>query len=198
MASMDPQMSMIIAGIVLTLLIAAAAWFMYRNNKSHRLEDRFGPEYRRAVAEHGSRTKAETELLEREKRVRRFNIVPLSAAEADRFAERWRALQARFVDAPKEAVVDADRLVAQLMQARGYPMGDFESVAADLSVDHPTVIENYRTAHAIVMRSERGEADTEALRKAVVHYRALFHDLLEADDARVTDPAMPAQPQETR
>jgi len=195
MASMDP---LVVAVLVLALLVALAAFFRQRNNRSHRLEDRFGPEYRRALDEHGSRKKAEAELRDRMERVSRFRIVPLAREDAERFAERWKVMQARFVDDPKDAVADADRLVCQLMQARGYPMGDFDRQAADLSVDHPKVVEHYRTAHEIVTRSERGEADTEALRRAVVHYRALFHDLLEADDARVAEPAMPARPQEAR
>jgi hypothetical protein len=198
MASMDPQMSMIVAGIVITLLVAAAAWFVYRNNQSHRLEHRFGPEYRRAVEDLGSRTKAESELREREKRVRRFDIVPLSRPDAERFAADWNALQARFVDDPKAAVADADTLVCELMRKRGYPMSDFDRLAADLSVDHPVVVEHYRAAHSIVLRDQRGEADTEALREAVVHYRTLFDDLLEADDGARAGRAMPAPPKEAR
>jgi predicted nucleic acid-binding protein len=196
MANMDPQASMILAGVVLTALVALAAWLMYRNTQSHRLEHRFGPEYRRAVEDLGSRTKAESELREREKRVSRFNIVPLSREDAVRFGQAWKALQAKFVDDPKGAVQEADTLVRELMQERGYPMGDFDRLAADLSVDHAVVVDNYRAATAIVMRDQRGEADTEALRNAVVHYRTLFHELLEVDDKRAND--MPAQPQETR
>ncbi len=184
MASMDPQSSMILAGVILTALIALAAWLVYRNNQSHHLQDRFGPEYKRALDDHGSRTKAEAELLEREKRVSKFNIVPLSRSDADRFGQRWKTLQGRFVDDPRGAVMEADLLVREVMQTRGYPMGDFDSLAADLSVDHPVVVDNYRAAQDIVRRDQRGESDTEALRNAVVHYRALFHELLEVDEPR--------------
>jgi hypothetical protein len=185
MASLDPQSSMILAGVILTALIAVGAWLTYRNHQSHHLQERFGPEYKRAMDDHGSRTKAEAELLEREKRVSKFNIVALSRDEADRFGQRWRTVQGRFVDDPKGAVMEADLLVREVMQARGYPMGgDFDRLAADLSVDHPVVVDNYRAAQDIVRRDQRGEADTEALRNAIVHYRALFHDLLDVDEPR--------------
>lgn len=184
MASLDPQSSMILAGVILTALIAVAAWLVYRNNQSHHLQERFGPEYKRALDDHGNRTKAEAELLAREKRVSKFNIVPLARDDADRFGQRWRTVQGRFVDDPKGAVAEADLLVKEVMQARGYPMGDFDRLAADLSVDHPVVVDNYRAARDIVLREQRGEADTEALRNALVHYRALFHDLLEVDEPR--------------
>ena len=196
MTSMDPQTSMILTAVVLTALIIVAGWLLYRNNQSHRLEKRFGPEYGRAVDQLGSRTKAESELRSREKRVASFDIVPLSRDDARRFGDAWRALQTRFVDDPKGAVAEADSLVHELMLKRGYPMGDFERLAADVSVDHPAVVENYRAAHGIAERDRRGEADTEALRRAVVHYRSLFHELLEADEGRPN--AMPAQPMEAR
>jgi hypothetical protein len=194
---MDSQTSMILAGIVMTALIVIAAWLTYRNRQSHRLRDRFGPEYRRAVDDLGSRTRAESELLDREKRVSRFNIVPLSREDAERYGRSWRALQARFVDDPKGAAREADVLVRDVMVKRGYPMGDFDRLAADLSVDHPVVVDNYRAAQAIVIKDQRGEADTEALRNAVVHYRKLFHELLEVDDATPAG-ELPAHPQGAR
>jgi predicted nucleic acid-binding protein len=194
---MDPQSSMILAGVVLTVLIAVAAWLMYRNTQSQRLEHRFGPEYRRALDDLGSRGKAESELRDREKRVAGFEIVPLSRGDAERYGRSWKALQSRFVDDPKGAVLEADMLVRDVMHKRGYPMGDFDRLAADLSVDHAIVVDNYRAAQAIVELDRRGEADTEALRNAVVHYRTLFHELLEVDD--VPAGARPAlQPKEAR
>jgi hypothetical protein len=194
---MDAQTSMILAGVVMTVLIAIAAWLTYRNRQSHRLEDRFGPEYRRTVDDLGSRGKAESELREREKRVSRFNIVPLSREDAEHYGRSWKALQARFVDDPKGAVREADLLVRDVMVRRGYPMGEFDRLAADLSVDHAVVVDNYRAAQDIVIQDQRGEADTEALRNAVVHYRTLFHELLEVDDA-APPRDMPAQPQGAR
>ena len=149
-----------------------------KKKQSHRLKERFGPEYGRSVDDLGSRTKAESELKARVKRVEGLTIIPLTPSEADRFSQTWKELQGRFVDNPKDAVVQADKLVRELMLKRGYPMGDFERRAADISVDHATVVDHYRAAQAIAVRDKRGEADTEELRKAVVHYRALFDELL--------------------
>lgn len=158
--------------------------FRPKKKQSARLEQRFGPEYVRTVGELGGRTKAESELKAREKRVEHLIITPLAPAEAARFGEAWNALQGRFVDNPTGVVAQADSLVRELMLKRGYPMGDFEHRAADISVDHPTVVENYRAAQAIAVRGARGEADTEELRKAVVHYRVLFDDMLEVREAK--------------
>ena len=165
--------------VVVAAWIALAAWFSYRKKQSKKLQDRFGPEYGRTVDDLGSRTKAESELEARERRVASLDIAPLSPAEAARFNVSWNALQGRFVDDPRGVVVQADQLVRELMLQRGYPMGDFEHRAADISVDHPTVVQNYRAAQAIALR---GEASTEELRKAVVHYRALFDELLEVKE----------------
>lgn len=169
----------LLGSIILIALLALVAFFVWRRNESQGLVDRFGPEYSRAVDELGSRPKAEAELRARQKRVAKLDIVPLTPSEAERFTREWLAIQGRFVDNPKGVLADADRLVRELMQKRGYPMGDFESRAADISVDHPNVVEHYRAAHAITTLERAGDADTEALRKAVVHYRALFDDLLE-------------------
>ena len=128
------------------------------------------------------RAKAEAELATREKRVATLTLLALPPAEAAKFRDAWIAIQARFVDDPKTSVVEADHLVYDVMAKRGYPMGDFERRAADISVDHPAVVSNYRAARAIALRDERGEATTEELRKAVVHYRALFQELLEVRD----------------
>jgi len=133
---------MIVAGAAIFALIVLAAWFFYKQKQSHRLQQRFGPEYGRTVHELGSRTKGEAELKAREKRVGHLNIVALDPLEAARFSEAWTVLQGRFVDNPKGVVVQADQLVRELMLKRGYPMGDFEHRAADISVDHPAVVEH--------------------------------------------------------
>ena len=179
--------------VILILLIAVAiagaivlAVRERRRAQSKHLRDRFGPEYARTLEAAGSREKAEAELAAREKRVERLELVALPAAEAERFAQSWEALQAQFVDSPTTAVGEADHLVRDLMQKRGYPMGDFERRAADLSVHHASVVENYRAAQAIAARNLRGQADTEDLRRAVVHYRALFEELLETRTGRRT------------
>jgi hypothetical protein len=170
---------LLIAAVVVIALVAIAAWLWNRQQQSKRLVQRFGPEYERTVHEHGSRDKAEAELRAREKRVEKLKIAPLAPDEARRFTQDWRELQARFVDNPKGVLLDADRLVRELMLRRGYPMGDFDRRAADISVDHPAVVDHYRAAHAIADRDHRGEANTEDMRQAVVHYRALFDELLE-------------------
>ena len=184
MITIDTQTWIILAGGVLIALIAVAALFFYQKKQSHRLHQRFGPEYGRTVDALGSQSKAESELKAREKRVEGLNIVLLAPSEAARFSQAWKVLQGRFVDNPKGVVVQADELVRELMLKRGYPMGDFERRAADISVDHPAVVDNYRAAQAIAVRNAGGKADTEELRKAVVHYRALFDELLEVRDAK--------------
>jgi hypothetical protein len=196
MVTMNTQAWIILGVVVVIVLIALAAYLLYQKKQSHRLEQRFGPEYGRAVKELGSRAKAETELKTREKRVEHLNIVPLAPAEADRFSQAWKLLQGNFVDNPKGVVVEADQLVRELLLKRGYPMGDFERRAADISVDHPAVVTHYRAAQVIAARDQRGEADTEELRKAVVHYRALFDELLEAGQDKPH--LMPAKQMETQ
>jgi hypothetical protein len=169
-----------VLGIVAALIVLAVlAWAMQRRNQSERLRQRFGSEYTRAVDDLGSRDKAEAELLERERRVQRLRIRPLSAEDGARFAREWKRLQARFVDDPRGSLAEADLVVRELMMVRGYPMADFERRAADVSVDHPAVVDHYRAAHEIALRDHGGAGDTEDLRQAVVHYRALFDELLE-------------------
>ena len=174
--------NLILIGVVILLLLAAAVWLQMRKKESQTLEKRFGPEYDRAVEELGSRPKAEAELKARQKRVEQLHIAPLAPAEARRFSESWRVLQGRFVDNPKEVLVDADLLVRELMQKRGYPMGDFDRRAADISVDHPAVVDHYRAAHDIALRDRHGDVDTEGMRQAVIHLRALFAELLEVEE----------------
>jgi len=164
--------------IIAVIAIAFAVWMYVDKRRTQRLRTQFGSEYDRMVEASG-RKQAETELESRSKRVQKFRIRSLSTEEQKRFAESWRREQAHFVDDPRAAVENADHLVGEVMRTRGYPVGEFERRAADLSVDHPRVVENYRSAHEIALRDSRGEASTEDLRRAMVHYRALFEDLLE-------------------
>ena len=184
------QMWVVVAVVLLALV--AVAWLITRERhrkQSLRLRQRFGPEYSRVISERGNRTKAEAELLAREKRVERLKLVSLSTEDAAKFSHEWGVLQTRFVDNPRGVVVEADRLVRDLMVRRGYPMADFERRAADISVDHPTVVEAYRSARTIAERDQQGQASTEDLRKAVVFYRTLFDELLEVQQARPTPAA---------
>jgi hypothetical protein len=176
--------NMMAVAIILIALLAVAALLHWRRHQSHVLEKHFGPEYDRTVARFGNRSKAERELMERRHRVEKLEIVPLSREDAMRYGEAWRALQARFVDDPKRSLAEADALVRDLMHKRGYPMGDFERRAADISVHYPNVVDHYRAGHDIAMRDARGEADTEAQRQALIHYRALFGELLETESPR--------------
>lgn len=181
----NTQTWIILGAVVVLGLIVYSVWSFFQKKRSHGLKERFGPEYGRTVNQLGSQSKAESELNAREKRVASFNILPLEPAEAARFSAAWLALQSRFIDDPNGVLMQADRLVRELMGKRGYPVGDFEHRAADVSVDHPLVVEHFRAAQSIGIRNERGEADTEELRKAVVHYRALFDELLEVRVAPV-------------
>ena len=187
----DPQT--LIVGAVLLVAAIGAVVLVARERKrvqSRRLQEQFGPEYNRVVSKAGDRDKAEAELKAREARVERLQLVALPVAEATRFTEEWKLLQSRFVDNPTGVVAGADQLVRELMLKRGYPVGDFERRAADISVHHPKVVENYRAAQAIAVREARGEATTEDLRKAVVHYRELFDDLLEVNELRKPKPVV--------
>ena len=178
---MDNPRLVVLAVLVLAI-VAVGIWVFVKSRRRERLRAQFGPEYPRAVEKYGSVTRAESALAAREARVRRFDIRPLQPRDAERFAAAWRLAQARFVDDPRAAITEADALVQDLMQSRGYPVGDFEDRVADISVDHAPVAEHYRTAHAIALASERGETTTEDLRQAMRHYRALFEDLLEVHD----------------
>jgi hypothetical protein len=172
----------VIAAVV--LIGGAVAWYLLRQDKRRRqVREEFGPEYHRTLSRTGDRGKAQQELEERKKRVSSFELKTLPAETAEGFREEWRRIQQRFVDDPKGATGDADRLVQNVMQERGYPMADFDQRAADISVDHPLVVQNYRSAHQVSQANERGEASTEDLRQAFVHYRALFVELLEPEKA---------------
>ena len=186
---MDNTTLIIIAVVVLAVL--AAAFVIVRQRRSKDLRSKFGPEYERAVIETGAKGKAEAELAERAKRVKKLDIRPLPPGQADTFIRSWKTTQARFVDDPKSAIQEADDLLGELMSARGYPVTDFEQRAADLSVDHGELVHNYRVAHQVAVRHNRGEAGTEDLRQAMIHYRALFEDLIDEpvdDEPRHREP----------
>ncbi|MGE3272023.1 MAG: hypothetical protein AB7P40_24935 [Chloroflexota bacterium] len=171
----------IVLAIALVAAIGVAAWLYMQKRRTDTLQSQFGPEYRRAVAEHKDQREAERELQHRAERVEHMEIRPLAREERDQFVTRWQSVQAQFVDDPSGATEEADELLGRVMATRGYPVGDFEQRAADISVNHPRVVEHYRAGHALALRNARGDADTEDLRQAFVHFRALFEDLLEVE-----------------
>ena len=173
--------TVVIIVIVIAALIVGAAliWFFTRRRRTEQLRTHFGPEYDHTVRQLGSQTKAEDALAARQKHMESIPIHPPTPQVRDRFASRWHDVQARFMDDPAASIRDADSLVNEAMQTRGYPMGEFEQRAEDLSVDHPKVVQNYRAARGIAIRRELGEATTEDLRHALVYYRDLFEELLE-------------------
>jgi hypothetical protein len=168
---------------VIVVLLVTIGVLVAHQQRSRRLKADFGPEYNRVVAERGDQRSAEQELAGRRKRVSQFEIRPLAPADRERYVERWGAAQREFVDEPEAAVGEAHLLVQQVMHDRGYPVDeDFQQRAADVSVEHPDVVENYRAAHSISLRAQQGQANTEQLRRAMVHFRALFDDLLAPGD----------------
>jgi hypothetical protein len=171
-----------IVGIVIIAVAILAVVFLIVQAISHRrtkrLRTQFGPEYDRTVAELGGRSRAEKRLAARSERVQKLNIRSLTQAERERFAIEWERVQAHFVDAPAGAVAEADQLLGDVLATSGYPVGDFEQRAADISVDHPLVTQNYRAAHSIALRHASGQATTEELRRAMIHYRALIEELV--------------------
>lgn len=169
---------LVIIVIVLIIVAVLAVVLAGRRRKSAQIRDRFGPEYDRAVERHGGRREAEQDLTERERRRDKLDIRPLEPEIRKRYVDAWRQTQATFVDSPQSATREADLLVAEVMRDRGYPMDDFEQRAADISVDHPDVVYHYRSAHRVSVANDSGEATTEELREALVHYRALFDRLL--------------------
>jgi len=177
---MDPKL-IALAAVVVILIIAVLAWLYVRKRRSTTadLRHKFGPEYDRAVREQGSQRKAEAKLADREKRVEELNIRDLDPVEHDRFSKQWESVQSRFIDSPKGAVAEADDLVSSLMKVRGYSVSDFNQRAADVSVDHPRVVENYRSAHEIALRVGKAETTTEELRTAMIHYRWLIEELMQ-------------------
>ncbi len=179
---MDPKLIALAAVVIVIIAVLALLFVRKRRNTTADLRKKFGPEYDRAVLVHGAGRKAEAKLEDREKRVEKLNIRDLDPIEHERFLKRWESVQSRFVDSPKGAVTEADDLVSSVMKARGYPVSDFDQRAADVSVDHSRVVENYRTAHEIALRVAKvgkDEATTEELRTAMLHYRSLFEELVQ-------------------
>jgi hypothetical protein len=176
---LDPKLIML-AGVVI-LVIAVLAWMYVKKQRSTTtsLRQKFGPEYERAVHQQGSERKAEAKLADRQERVEQLNIRDLDSMERERFSKQWESVQSRFVDSPRGAVAEADDLVSSLMKTRGYPVSDFDQRAADISVDHPRVVENYRSGHDIALRVGKNGASTEDLRAAMIHYRSLFEELVQ-------------------
>jgi hypothetical protein len=174
----DPRLIIGIVALVVIIAVVVAVIVYQRKKKAEHLRTRFGSEYDRTVLERGSERNAQATLAAREERVNSLKTRDLAPAERDRFVSEWQAVQSRFVDHPRGAVIEADELVASLMNARGYPVADFEQRAADISVNYPRVVENYRSAHAIAQRLAGNEASTEEMRTAMLQYRALFDELL--------------------
>jgi hypothetical protein len=172
------QLALII-GFVAIVAAGIATMLFLRKRRTARLRTQFGgPEYTRAVREGGNQRRAENKLEKRAERVESFHIRALAPADHARFMESWRKVQGRFVDSPGGAVTEADQLLGDVMSQRGYPVSDFEQRAADISVDHPLVMENYRAGHGIAARQALGQASTEELRQAMIHYRTLFEELV--------------------
>jgi FtsZ-interacting cell division protein ZipA len=178
---MDTWVWIVIAAAAAIVLLVVL-WSATRTRRSSTLRERFGPEYDRTVEHAGDRREAERELTAREKRHKELDLRPLSPESRERYVEQWQVTQGRFVDDPSGAVAEADALVQEVMAERGYPTDDFEQRAADISVEHPDLVEKYRTARGVAQASERGQASTEDLRHSVRHYRALFVELLEVRD----------------
>jgi hypothetical protein len=175
--AMDTRL-MVLLVIAFVAIILIVTLLLLRKRKSDRLKRQFGPEYDRTVNEHGAH-RAETVLAEREQRVKKFAIHPLTSDDRERYLLEWTQVQKQFVDDPSLAVSNADKLVTEVMASRGYPMGDFEQRAADVSVNYPGVVQNYRSARSIVVRRGKGQASTEDLRQAMVYFRSLFDELLD-------------------
>ena len=175
---MDTWVWIVIAAAVVVIVVAIAAAVAASSRRRHHLQERFGPEYDRTVEGADRRRTAERELRDRESRHDELHLKPLSDAARDRYSQQWNEMQSGFVDRPQIAVADADRLITDLMRERGYPVDDFETRSDLVSVDHPEVVENYRTAHGIAERTTEGHTSTEDLRRAVVSYRALFEEML--------------------
>jgi hypothetical protein len=178
---MDQRTTTIFVIVAIAIVIVIAALLIARKRRSDHLKQQFGPEYDRAIKQHGDARHAEPVLLEREKRVEKFSLHPLSPVERERYAAEWASIQKRFVDDPSIAVAQAEKLVTAVMSARGYPMGDFEQRAADISVNYPTVVQNYRSAREITLRHAQGQSSTEDLRQSMVYFRSLFDELLNSN-----------------
>lgn len=183
---METLLIIVVAAVAVVLIAGTIVTLVIENDKKRReIRESFGPEYHRTLPRAGERSAAEKELRARQRRVEGLDLKPLLSDDAYSFSQQWRSAQARFVDDPKGAIADANRLVIEVMQARGYPTRDCNQRAMDVSVEHPEMVQNYRRAHQIAQANERGEASTEDLRQAVVHYRSLFTELLETEETPV-------------
>jgi hypothetical protein len=178
-----PTWSWVVIAVAVVVVALAVIFVlsMSSRKRTERLKSHFGPEYDRAVGESGDQSAAEKELIARERKRQKLDVVALAPESQAKYAEYWRTVQAAFVDDPAGAVGDADHLVTAVMRERGYPIDDFDQRAADISVDHPNVVEHYRAAHVIHLAQEKADVGTEAQREAFVHYRALFEKLLETE-----------------
>ena len=176
---MNPRVLALVATLIVIVAVAVWLYMRKRRNTTAGLRQKFGTEYDRAVLAHGSNSKAEAQLADREKRIEKLNIRDLDPMEHERFSKQWESAQSRFVDSPKGAVAEADDLVSSVMKARGYPVADFDQRAADISVEHPRVVENYLSGHEIAMRVGKDQATTEELRTAMIYYRSLFEELVQ-------------------
>ena len=188
--------TIVISAFFATAIIVAIAmgiWLFKKNRRTKELRSKFGPEYNRMARSEGDAARAEHLLQERQKRVKKLDITPLTDRQRHDFADKWEHAQARFVDDPAAAVADADILVKEVMNIRGYPVADFEQRVADVSVDHPAVVQNYRLAHGIAIRHEREDVGIEKLREAMIHYRALFADLLHDGGLQPVRQVMPEE-----
>ena len=165
---------LVVVGVIIAVVFA-------RRNRSKSFKEKFGPEYDRTVESAGDEKKAQKELNERKKHVDTLNIRPLSVSERERYQAEWTAIQAKFVDEPGEATVEADHLIMDVMKVRAYPVSDFDQRAADISVTYPALVSNYRAAREIAIKNEQHSANTEELRLAMIHYRSLFDDLLKEE-----------------
>jgi hypothetical protein len=180
MTTMSATMWIVVAVLVTIAILAVVAWMIVQRRRSERLRAQFGPEYARELERMHDRRRVEEKLENRRERVEHLHIRPLTPRDRAHFIESWRMVQAQFLDNPGAAIAEADRLLADVMSARGFPAAntDFEQRAADISVDHPVVVENYRAAHTIAALHSRGRASTEELRQATIHYRSVFEELI--------------------
>lgn len=182
-----PEWIWIFIAVLVVVAVVIVGWSLSRRKRSARLKEHFGPEYERTVGELGEQRAAEADLLQREKKRKKLDIISLTPEARQEHKATWHKVQTEFVDAPQDAVGRAERLVTRVMRERGYPIDDFDQRAADISVDHPDIVENYRSAHAIYASQHNGDISTEQARQAFVHYRALFDRLLGSESEIETD-----------
>ena len=180
---MDTTLMIIIVVVVVVIVGVILGLVFSRRKRSEKLQEKFGPEYDRTVQTMGDEKKAQTELNERQKYVETLEIRTLSVSERERYLADWTAVQSKFVDEPGQAIIDADRLIMEVMQLRGYPVSDFEQRAADISVKYPGLVSNYRGAREIADKNKQQQANTEELRQAMIYYRSLFEELLKTEYA---------------